>query len=121
VRAVSCSVGEHGLKHVTSSLFWNLKPQVWKVLCFLHKASNVISLPHRLQILIRFRRGQSWNRTILQKDRVFNHLKITFWKFEINLVPVIVSKYNQFYWIVCKTFASTNAHMFAFFCYFGLQ
>ncbi len=39
----------------------------------------------------------------------------------INVILVIVSKWNQFHWMVCKTFASTNAHLFALLCHFGLQ
>ncbi len=47
----------------------------------------------------------------------------TTWKkrIEINFMPVTVSQWNQFCWMICKTFASTNSHLFALLCYFGLQ
>jgi hypothetical protein len=42
-------------------------------------------------------------------------------RIEINLIPITVSQYNQFSCIVCKTFASTNSHLLALLCHFGLQ
>jgi hypothetical protein len=43
------------------------------------------------------------------------------WRIGNYLVPVTVSQRNQFYRVICKTFASTNSHLFVSLGYFGLQ
>jgi hypothetical protein len=39
----------------------------------------------------------------------------------MNLTSVSVRQYNQFYWMACKTLASTNSHMYTLLCHFALQ
>jgi hypothetical protein len=39
----------------------------------------------------------------------------------INLIRVTAGRSNQFYWMVRKSFARTNSHLFALSCHLGLQ
>jgi hypothetical protein len=49
-------------------------------------------------------------------DRGLYHLEN-----RIGIIPVTVSQWNLFYWIVCKTFTSDNSHLFASLCHCDLQ
>ncbi len=63
-------------------------------------------------------------KVIVEMDQYFKWIEsfTTYEKrIEINLMPVTLSQLNQFHWIVCKTFASTNFHLFALLCHFGLH
>ncbi len=41
--------------------------------------------------------------------------------FHGNRVAITVSQWNQIFWMVWKTFVSTNSHLFALLCHFGMH
>ncbi len=72
----------------------------------------------QLKMCVYWMKGQSWDRQYSMWIEGF-----TSWekRIETNLMPVTVSQWNQFHWMVWKTLPSTNSHLFALLCYFTLQ
>jgi hypothetical protein len=72
---------------------------------------------HRPQIQICVKIGQSWDSAICEVNRGLHHLQT--YRNQPHSVPV--SQCNQLYWMVWKTFASTNSHLFVLLDHFSLQ
>ncbi len=75
-------------------------------------------IKHQLQIHLSVIEGQSWWSAIIKTDRGLYHQEK---RVGTNLIPVTISHWNQFYWTVWETFASTNSYLLALSCHFGLQ
>jgi hypothetical protein len=70
------------------------------------------SLFHRLQIRMCVIKVQSWDMTISWTNRK-PHLE----HIHMSLIPITISQYYQFYWMICNTFTGTNSHQFALLCH----
>jgi hypothetical protein len=83
-----------------------------------HDINSSFYVRLHIQMCVKNKKVKAGNGRWLKWTERFTPYKI---HIGINLLPVTISQWNQFHWMVYKTFASTNSHLFALWCHFGLQ